>query len=167
MRRIEQLAGIGIQKPYLYKGEQYVELEGLKDAAREMDDIALLELVEITEKWGSDIANIKQLIRTHYADNPAGADVLVTTVHKSKGLEWDHVSLGEDIGHPLQAQQIFVIECSAQGGKFIVGLEVNSATAFEKINGWLLVGKAAAPDNESTTQAASSSRATTPHQVKD
>lgn len=141
VRRIEQLAGIGLQKPYLYKGEQYVELEGLKDAAREMDDIALLELVEITEKWGADLGNIKHLIRNHYADNAAEADVLVTTVHKSKGLEWDHVTLGEDIGHPLLVQQLFVIECSKEGGKFMVGLEPTSTSAFEKVNGWLLVGR--------------------------
>lgn len=141
VRRIEQLAGIGLQKPYLYKGEQYVELEGLKDAANEMEDIALLELIEITEKWGSDIGNIKYLIRNHYADNAAEADVLVTTVHKSKGLEWDHVTLGEDIGHPLLAQQLFVIECTKEGGKFMVGLETTSTVAFEQINGWLLVGK--------------------------
>lgn len=157
VRRIEQLAGIGQQKPYMYKGEQYIELEGLKDAANEMEDVALLELIEITEKWGSDIGNIKHLIRNHYAENAAEADVLVTTVHKSKGLEWDHVTLGEDIGHPLQAQQLFVIECSREGGKFMVGLEATPTSAFDQVNNWLLVGKPLTADPQTDAAAATTS----------
>jgi hypothetical protein len=154
VRRIEQLASISIQKPYSYKGEQYINMDDLKAASLEMEDVALLELVEITEKWGADIGKIKQMICDHYATTPAEADVLVTTVHKSKGLEWDNVGLGDDIGSPLGAQPLFVIQCNpdpdspaaAAGGeqaqqRFMVGLEQTSKAAYERINFCLCVRK--------------------------
>jgi hypothetical protein len=147
VRRIEQLATISIQKPYMYKGEPYTNIDALKVASLEMEDVALLELVEITEKWGADIDNIKVLIAEHYAATAAEADVLVTTIHKSKGLEWGTVTLGDDIGSPLAAQPLFTIQCNpdpavpAGSPHFIVSLEQTAKAAFERVNFMLKVGQ--------------------------
>jgi len=164
VRRIEQLAQISITKPYMYKGEQYTDIEALRDVSTEMEDITLRELIDITKQWGKDIANIKNLIRLHYANTPHEADVFVTTVHKSKGLEWDNVALGGDLGAPLMAQPLFVIECSSgssitsgdsgsggssggSGGdgsvKYAICLEKTREDAFAAINFWLRVGEPA------------------------
>ena len=158
VHRIEKLSSISIQKPYFYKGEEYTSLDALKSLSLETDDVALLELVEITEKWGKDIDHIKKLIAEHYSPTAAEADVLVTTVHKSKGLEWDNVGLGDDIGSPLAVQPMYVVQCCCEGdqdGKssggdgcsvgFMVALEQTAKEAYQRVNHLLCVGGAPAP----------------------
>ena len=75
--------------------KQYKNFKELKDAAESLPE--LKKLIKATIKLSdgglsTNINNIKSIIVSE-----ADADFTVSTVHKSKGLEWQHVTICDDI----------------------------------------------------------------------
>lgn len=81
-----------IKDPLIKEMENYQELN---DYVKSSDDVNLGMLCSIVEKFGNNIFNIVKKIKK-YSVNKDSADVVLSTVHKAKGLEFDHVTLSDD-----------------------------------------------------------------------
>jgi hypothetical protein len=64
--------------------------------AEGLDDKELKFLVRIIKDYGSDVPVLVTRIRNEAVVTPTGNEVLLTTGHKAKGLEWMNVVLSED-----------------------------------------------------------------------
>lgn len=75
---------------------QYRTYKELLKAAESMAELRKLINATLTLSTGGLTANINA-IKAIIVDNEADATYTVSTVHKSKGLEWDNVIIAEDI----------------------------------------------------------------------
>lgn len=89
----------GIRDPLIRRMANLVELE---EYARETEDGSLLMLINLVEDYGNELpALIKELKRRQVADGARHqAQLCFSTVHKSKGLEYDAVQLTDDFVGP-------------------------------------------------------------------
>lgn len=79
-----------IRDPFL---AQFTDWSEMKAYAETLDDRELGILIRVTEKYGRDtlkLASEFQAKRDHQGE------VMLTTAHKSKGLEWENVRLAND-----------------------------------------------------------------------
>jgi F-box DNA helicase 1 len=77
---------------YIRSFDGYRQLKGYAGA---VEDIELMGICKVVEAHGSKIpALVKQI--TEKAVDADCADVVLTTAHKAKGLEWDQVLMAED-----------------------------------------------------------------------
>lgn len=94
---------------YLYTGEtkrikdSYVKsfkgFSALRSYARTVEDYQLSGLCKMVEKYTRSIpGHVDRIMAQSVPEERAG--ILLTTAHKSKGLEWDNVLLADDF-HPL------------------------------------------------------------------
>jgi superfamily I DNA/RNA helicase len=83
-------------KDKLIKGMN--DLEELEDYIEKTDDLQLSMMVEIVKSYGNDIPKIIKSIKEKHVENDqkGKADMIFSTVHKSKGMEYDSVQLVED-----------------------------------------------------------------------
>ena len=74
------------------------DLEDLKDYIKSTEDFQLSLLIEIVEKYGNDIHSIMtQIKEKHVGDGERHkADMIFSTVHRAKGMEYDAVQLAND-----------------------------------------------------------------------
>lgn len=61
-----------------------------------LDDKEVNSLIRIVEEYGDEIPNLVERIRNEAVAVPTGNEILMTTAHKSKGLEWMDVRLTDD-----------------------------------------------------------------------
>ncbi len=86
----------GIIRDRLIK--QMRDLEELEDYIEKTEDVQLGMMVEIVKEYGNEIPGIiKSIKEKHIADNDRkNADMIFSTVHRSKGMEYDIVHLVND-----------------------------------------------------------------------
>lgn len=73
----------------------FPDYESYKDAAKQTEDPEMMRLIKIVETYTSAIPNAVATMKAEACPEPE-ADVVVTTAHRSKGLEWDQVVLADD-----------------------------------------------------------------------
>ena len=73
-------------------------LEDLEDYIEKTEDVQLGMMVEIVNEYGNEIPSlIKELKNKHVEDGEKGkAEMIFSTVHRAKGMEYDAVQLVED-----------------------------------------------------------------------
>ncbi len=73
-------------------------LEELAEYIEKTEDVQLGMMVEIVEEYGNEIPSlIRELKNKHVADaEKDGAEMIFSTVHRAKGMEYDAVQLVED-----------------------------------------------------------------------
>lgn len=64
--------------------------------AESLDDRESLSLIKTIETYGNSIPGLVERIRNEAAPVLTGNEVVLTTAHKAKGLEWEHVRLLDD-----------------------------------------------------------------------
>lgn len=69
--------------------------EELKDYAREVNDVEILSVCSVVEEFHADLPTRIEDIKKHSVRDMADADIVLSTAHKSKGLEWETVLLGD------------------------------------------------------------------------
>ena len=67
--------------------EKYVTLTG---------DNEIKLLCSLVKRYGGDLPSLLKKLRDHHTESKADANMLFSTVHKSKGMEYDEVFLGDD-----------------------------------------------------------------------
>ena len=67
----------------------------MKEYAKSVDDWELLGICKVVEKYNDAIPRLIRDIKNHHVDQH-DAEVLLTTAHKSKGLEWENTFLADD-----------------------------------------------------------------------
>lgn len=73
-------------------------MEDLKDYIEKTEDVQLGMMVELVEEYGNEIPSlIRSLKSKHVSDNEKEkAEMIFSTVHRAKGMEYDAVQLVED-----------------------------------------------------------------------
>lgn len=79
--------------------------ESFMEAAEESKDPEMKRLVRIVGE-NNDIPRVIAALRRNSTDDPEEADVVVSTSHRSKGLEWDVVVLAEDFPDIFDEEKI-------------------------------------------------------------
>jgi superfamily I DNA/RNA helicase len=74
------------------------DLEDLEEYTKQTEDVELALMVEIVKKYGKKVPDILNEIRAKHikTDNKAEAEIIFSTVHRSKGMEYDKVKLAHD-----------------------------------------------------------------------
>lgn len=77
----------------------------LQDYAEETRDAESRIMAAVVEEFGHDTPALVRQIYANEAEDPKQADFLLTTAHRSKGLEFDYVELCNDFEVLLQAEE--------------------------------------------------------------
>lgn len=95
----------GIRDPLIRRMANLFELE---EYARETEDGPLLMLINLVEEYGNELPGlVKELKRRQVADGARHqAQICFSTVHKSKGLEYDAVQLTDDFISPKSIDRL-------------------------------------------------------------
>lgn len=68
----------------------------LSDFVSETEDPEYRVLVNLVDKYGDRLRGLLASVRARAVERPEQADIILTTAHKSKGLEWSRVILADD-----------------------------------------------------------------------
>lgn len=71
-------------------------IEDLNDYIEKTEDRELAMMMDIVREYGNDIPAIIQSIKDKHVDNKDEAEIVFSTVHKSKGMEYDVVQIVND-----------------------------------------------------------------------
>lgn len=82
-----------IKDPMLKNFASWSEFSEAVDVTQ---DVEFRILHKIVENYGFKIPSLVQDIRDNEVIDPSKAERILTTAHKSKGLDWDYVKLGDD-----------------------------------------------------------------------
>ncbi|ERP38771.1 UvrD-helicase domain-containing protein [Chitinivibrio alkaliphilus] len=72
------------------------DLSDLLEYAKQTADMELLMLHEIVKTYGKDIFSILSVLHTRHVENRDEAELIFSTVHRCKGMEYDVVELADD-----------------------------------------------------------------------
>lgn len=76
--------------------QQASSFEALKELNADISDPELARAINLTEEHNENIPTLLEKIKKSSVQTEDNADVIITTAHKSKGLEWDNVQLNDD-----------------------------------------------------------------------
>lgn len=82
-----------IKNPYFKK---FGSFRNLKDIAEKTNDVDLIFLIKVVEKYEDRLGEYIALLERKLIAKQEYADVTLTTIHKSKGLEFENVKLAND-----------------------------------------------------------------------
>lgn len=71
----------------------------------ETEDPEYKILIKVVEKYGTRIPELVDRVKGAHQANPDNAAVILTTAHRSKGLEFKQVELGEDFPDLLDDEE--------------------------------------------------------------
>ena len=73
---------------------QFADLASLLRYARQVDDVEIVGVVLFVQRFGDGVPGLMDRVEARVVDERERAEVVVTTAHKAKGLEFDEVVLG-------------------------------------------------------------------------
>lgn len=79
--------------PILNKFKDYFEMQ---DYAEKNNDLELLSLIKTVNKYGDEIPKLIHRVKTNTKQYKKDADIIFTTIHKSKGQTYGNVKLADD-----------------------------------------------------------------------
>jgi superfamily I DNA/RNA helicase len=71
-------------------------LEELEDYVKKTEDVQLGMLVDIVKEYGNSIPGIIRKIKDRHVEDKREAEIIFSTVHRCKGMEYDEVELVND-----------------------------------------------------------------------
>lgn len=120
---------LSIGKKHLIRDElikQMKDIYELEDYIKKTDDVQLAMMLDIVEEYGESIPIVlKKLKELHVGDKERDkAEVIFSTVHRSKGLEYDSIQLVNDF---ITEEKVKELAESIEGDRFRTKLmeEVN------------------------------------------
>lgn len=84
---------------------QFRDFESFSEAAEESKDAEMNRMLRIL-KENNDIPKLIAALRRNSCDDPEIADVVLSTCHRAKGLEWDVVILDEDFPDIFDVEKV-------------------------------------------------------------
>lgn len=110
------------------------DIDELKEYVDKTGDVQLSIMLEIVNKYGKDIFGIMKNLKAKHTQHRADATWIFSTVHKSKGLEYDEVTLTKDFVKEDQLNQVQMMEMLASLGGATGYEPPNKAKLIEEIN---------------------------------
>jgi len=88
---------------------QMTSLDELEDYVEKTEEHQLGMMVDLVKEYGSRIPKImKDLKEKHISsENKSEADLIFSTVHRSKGMEYDAVHIVDDFASPEQLEKVY------------------------------------------------------------
>lgn len=93
---------VGARPPIDGLVSRYRSWVDLVEASEGDEDPELVRLVKIVDTYGDRLPEIIVDLRNRNTKNPDDARFIVSTAHKAKGREWDHVVVLDDFVTPYQ-----------------------------------------------------------------
>ena len=84
--QIKRVCVISKERPFRYKNCTFETLLELEEWAEEMEDPDLQSILQLKKHFSTDPERLITSIETFYVDDPANAQVVVSTVHQAKGV---------------------------------------------------------------------------------
>lgn len=72
------------------------DMAELTEYIEKTDDVQLAMMVDIVEEYGDDIPTIIRSIKEKHVDDKAKAEMIFSTIHRCKGMEYDSILLVND-----------------------------------------------------------------------
>lgn len=76
--------------------QEYRSFNDYQNVAKETEDPEMQRLVRIVETYKNDLPNLVAALRARTTSDELDATITLSTIHKSKGLEWDWVKVCDD-----------------------------------------------------------------------
>lgn len=90
---------------------QFDDLDLLKEYAQDDNDIETLKGIELVKKYGNKLFELENIANDMYETNDF--NLIVTTAHTAKGLEWDKVALHNDFCELAKLKEGLMYESSS------------------------------------------------------
>lgn len=90
---------------------QFDDLDSLKEYAQDDNDIETLKGIELVKKYGNKLFELENIANDMYETNDF--NLIVTTAHTAKGLEWDKVALHNDFCELAKLKEGLMYESSS------------------------------------------------------
>jgi F-box protein 18 (helicase) len=81
-------------------------MEELNEYIEQTDDSSLRMMVEVAKKYGRDLPRFVAELKEQHVDTKEDADMIYSTVHRCKGMEYDEVFLLDDFIHESKLKKI-------------------------------------------------------------
>lgn len=134
--------------------QQMKDLSELEDYIEQTEDAQLAMMVEIVQAYGSEIPDLLQKLKSRHVDNPAEADVIFSTVHRCKGMEYDQVQLVDDFMSEEKLEKLIEDESFNELQRARLAEEINLLyVAVTRAKSLLFIPQALLPTNISPSNA--------------
>ncbi|XP_055509377.1 F-box DNA helicase 1 isoform X2 [Leucoraja erinacea] len=97
IKETEQAAGLEIRDPLIRLFERRGGFRGLRNYAVQVGDSELEERIAVVEKYGLGLPSLVEKITNQCVNCTTFANVILGTVHKAKGSEFETVQIAEDL----------------------------------------------------------------------
>jgi F-box protein 18 (helicase) len=99
------------QNQKMKKWKKFRNFESFQQFAKNTNDPELLSKIEIVKAYGSRLPGLIDKLGRFCKSDPKSSDFVFTTVHKSKGLEWQSVVLLDDFREIPGGSSLFMFVC--------------------------------------------------------
>ncbi|MCK6611591.1 MAG: UvrD-helicase domain-containing protein [Bacteroidia bacterium] len=101
-------------------------LEDLEEYIDSTEDMQLGMMLELVETYGEQIPELLKKLKEKHCENKQEAELIFSTVHKAKGMEYDTVELGTDFITLKRIEKMLLDEHAKE--------EVDQARLIEEVN---------------------------------
>lgn len=91
-----------VRSPFMKRFRSWNEFVDYSESSRDAETRMLIKVVERHEH---KIPQLVAQVKKHEVKDPAAAELTLTTLHKSKGMEWDCVRIGNDFEFLFEAEK--------------------------------------------------------------
>ncbi|CAN7366636.1 UvrD-helicase domain-containing protein [Variovorax sp. LjRoot178] len=91
-----------VRAPFMKRFRSWNEFVDYSESSRDAETRMLIKVVERHEH---KIPQLVAQVKKHEVKDPAAAELTLTTLHKSKGMEWDCVRIGNDFEFLFEAEK--------------------------------------------------------------
>jgi F-box protein, helicase, 18 len=105
------------------------DFKQLTEYAETSEDMELLMLIDIVDAYGAEIPALLKKVAALHVDDGARekADMIFSTLHRCKGMEYDHVTLADDFINEAQVKKLLDNEKKQHMDRARLSEEINLA----------------------------------------
>ncbi|TAL65736.1 MAG: ATP-dependent helicase [Burkholderiaceae bacterium] len=101
-----------VRDPFMKRFRSWSEVVDYAESTR---DAETKMLIKVVERYKNDTPKLVDQVIKNEVRDAAAANMVLTTAHKAKGMEWDCVRIGNDFNFLFEAEEEFCTEgCLAQ-----------------------------------------------------
>jgi superfamily I DNA/RNA helicase len=118
-----------LKDPFLRHFSSWGEMQAYAEEAR---DPEVRVMAAIVDEFRHEIPTLVQQIKNNEVENAADASLVLTTAHKSKGLDWDYVQIADDFEILAETEADLALDSKATINEQEINLLYVAATRSRK-----------------------------------